>query len=71
MCADIVDAFKASLEKLEWMDKKSAVAAAEKVSITDLKYFRMLTFSVLGHRPTLFGSKSDSLCRQTLIRRAQ
>jgi hypothetical protein len=31
-CADIVGAFKASLGKLEWMDKKSAVAAAEKVS---------------------------------------
>lgn len=71
MCADIVDAFKASLGKLEWMDKKSAVAAAEKVNIMDLQYFRMLTFSLLGHRLTPSGSKSDSLCRQTLIRHAQ
>ena len=29
---DIVRTFKASLDKLEWMDHKSAVAAAEKVN---------------------------------------
>jgi predicted metalloendopeptidase len=35
--ADIVGAFKKSLRKLDWMDQKSAIAAAEKVSVIDTR----------------------------------
>ena len=33
-CADIVQAFKESLSSIPWMDEKSAVAAAQKVSFS-------------------------------------
>ena len=33
---DIIQTFKKSLDNIEWMDKESATAAAEKVSINSL-----------------------------------
>lgn len=58
---DIVKAFKASLPHIDWMDKESARAAAEKVSVLDR--FSDLRTSY-HHRPTQSESKSDTLCLQ-------
>jgi endothelin-converting enzyme len=44
---DIVDAFKASLGKIKWMDHKSAVAAAGKVNIM-YSYLNSRYFDILG-----------------------
>lgn len=63
---DIVRTFKASLDKLEWMDHKSAVAAAEKVNI--IHPAETVAYFDVGHRQTISGSKSDSLCRLTPTR---
>jgi len=63
---DIVDVFKVSLGNIEWMDHKSAVAAAEKVSDPDSKYFFSLRLFIAEHRPMPFVSKSDSHYRPTL-----